>query len=388
MFSIPKRGQVGPSFLAGIDHWLWRTGRFFRDCAAGALAPLVISTEWRRRRLLIIGYHGVSVEDEHIWDGTLYMPAEMFRRRLNILRETKCTVLPLTVALHHLKEGTLPPRAVALAFDDGFQDFASLVSPLLAEFGYPATIFVSSYYVQFNRPIFDVMLYYLLWKGAAKTLELPGVLEEPIKLDSVGQLEARRRIRKFAFESGLSGWGKDKLLARLAETLSIDYEQLCRKRILHMMNADEIRRMHSAGHDIQLHTHRHRVSRRRELFEREIRDNRKWIEQMIGGKERVHLSYPGGVCEPVEREWMTGLGLETGTTCRPALADANCDKLRLPRFMDNAHVPERVFRSWVSGSMAFVPLGRQAHTEGQILEDTMRVSREEESAAMEARAQF
>ena len=137
--------------------------------------------------------------------------------------------------------------------------------------------------------------------------------------------------------------------------------------------------MQAAGFEIQLHTHRHRVSRNRELFEREIRDNRRWIRQMIGGEERVHFSYPGGIWEPVQSEWMTDLGIETGTTCRPGLVDNNCDMLRLPRFMDNAHVPERVFRAWVAGSMAFLPLGKDPHTEGQILEDTLKVTRDEDA---------
>lgn len=379
MFSIPTRGQVQSGFVSGVDHLLWHTGRVVRDYVGGALAPLVASTSWRRRRLLLLGYHGVSIEDEHLWDGTLYMSAETFQRRLHILRETDCNVLPLETALHQLKEGTLPERAVALLFDDGFRDFANKVSPMLAEFGYPATVFVSSYYAQFNRPIFDVMLSYLLWKGAPQILRLPGALKTPVQLTGNGSLEACNAIKKFAFDSGLSGWGKDKLLARLAEALSIDYEELCRKRILHMMNAEELRQVHAAGHDVQLHTHRHRVSRKRELFEREIRDNQRWIEQTIGEAKRTHLTYPGGVWQPVEREWMTELGLETGTTCRPALADVNCDKLRLPRFMDNAHVPERVFRAWLAGSMAFLPLGKDSQAEGQILEETLKVNRDEEA---------
>jgi peptidoglycan/xylan/chitin deacetylase (PgdA/CDA1 family) len=362
--------------LPGLAKFVWKTGKFVRNFAAGALAPAIASTEWRRRHLLILGYHGVSIEDEHIWDGSLYMSPKLFRERLRVLQRAGCAVLPLGDAVRRLNEGTLPARAVVLAFDDGYYDFAAVVAPILAEFGYPATNFVSSYYAEFNRPIFDIMLRYLLWKGANKTLDLSGVLETPVKLDNKGQGEARLRIKTFAFERGLSGWDKDKLLGRLADALGIDYEQLCRKRLLHSMNAEEVHRMHAAGHSIQLHTHRHRVSRKRELFEREIQDNRRWLGQINGGAPLVHMSFPGDAWEPVQREWLTELGIETATTCRPGLAEKGGDQLRLPRFMDHEHVPEQVFRAWVSGSMAFFPQAKYLPGEGQILEDTIKMKSE------------
>jgi hypothetical protein len=88
----------------------------------------------------------------------------------------------------------------------------------------------------------------------------------------------------------------------------------------------------------------------------------------------VHFSFPGGVWEPVAREWLVELGIETAMTCMPALADERFDKLRLPRFVDNSHISERTFRAWVAGSMSFFPVGRGITTTGQILEDTIQVS--------------
>jgi len=379
--SIPKRGSTALTQFAPGD-FLWRSGRFIRDWAACSLAPLVAGSEWRRQRLLILGYHGVSIHDEHLWDGTIYMPAEIFRRRLMILQQTQCAVLPLEVALRKLDDGTLPPRAVALAFDDGFHDFARVAAPILAEFGFPATVFLSSYYAQFNRPVFDIMLRYLLWKGAGKTLTLPDILHRPVHLHAQSQRDVWQRVLAFAFKKSLSGREKDRLLTKIAAALQIDYEALCRSRLLHMMNAEEVRAMQSAGHDIQLHTHRHRVSRRRDLLEREILDNRRWIGQTIGHAPRVHMSYPGDAWISIEREWLSDLGIESATTCRPALVDARCDKLRLPRFMDNSHVPERVFRAWTAGSMGFFPMGKYASADDQIVEDTINVEEAEVGPAL------
>ena len=189
-----------------------------------------------------------------------------------------------------------------------FTTLPALFLPCWLSLDYPATVFLSTYYVEFNRPVFDVMLCYLLWKGANQILELPGILESPAKLNSRVQQEVRYRLVDYAFQRGLSGLEKDQLLEKLAAALSIDYAALCRKRLLHLMNADEVRRALAAGHDIQLHTHRHRVSRRRELFEREIADNRQWITRTLGTVPLTCMSFPGDVWEPVERQWMKDLG--------------------------------------------------------------------------------
>jgi peptidoglycan/xylan/chitin deacetylase (PgdA/CDA1 family) len=372
MGSITARGNG-----AGWLYWpsavsLANAARVIRDLAAAVTAPVIAATGWRRRRLLILGYHGVSLDDEHLWDGTVYMPPKVFERRLHIIREAGCTVLPLQVALERLYEGTLPPRAVALVFDDGFHDFARVAAPLLARFNYKATVFLSTYYAKFNRPIFDVMLRYLLWKGAGTTLVLPGFLDAPVRLDETGQRYAAETIMETAFERGMSGREKDALLARTAEELQIDYGRLCESRLFHMMNAGEVRAMKAQGHDIQMHTHRHKVSRRRELFEREIGDNREWIERETDGPRPLHFSFPGGVWQPVAREWLTELGIKTAITCRPGLAEVRSDRLHLPRFMDHAHVGEWAFRGWLAGSMAFLPMGKEIGTDRQILEETIK----------------
>jgi peptidoglycan/xylan/chitin deacetylase (PgdA/CDA1 family) len=354
--------------------------RRVRDFMAATLAPAVQSSKWRQNRLLVLGYHGVSLDDEHLWDGLIYMPPEMFRRRMSLLEKNKYTVLPLETALQRLYAGTLPPRAIALVFDDGFHDFPSVAAPILSEFGYPATVYLTTYYSQFNRPIFDIMLRYLLWKGSEQRIFLPGILAETMTLTSEGQRAVAARVRAAAFARRMSGQEKDELLVNIAEALDIDYERLCRKRLLQTMNADEARAMKAQGYDIQLHTHRHRVSRDRDLLAREIQQNREWIQREIGGATPVHFSFPGGVWEPVPQKWLIELGIRTAVTCIPALAERHCDRLRIPRFMDSAFASEPAFRAWVAGSMSFFPHYKDIPTVGQILEETIDVSNAEASA--------
>jgi peptidoglycan/xylan/chitin deacetylase (PgdA/CDA1 family) len=91
----------------------------------------VADSTWRNNRLLILCYHGISRIDEHLWRPSLYMQPEIFRQRLQILQEGKYNVLPLGEGLRRLRVGDLPPRSVAITFDDGAYDFYEAAFPIL-----------------------------------------------------------------------------------------------------------------------------------------------------------------------------------------------------------------------------------------------------------------
>src|SRR5450755_1299743 len=102
-----------------------RAGGLFRRSTAG---------RWRNQRLLILCYHGISFNDEHLWNPGLYVDPALFRSRMQLLRDADCNILPLDEALVRLENGTLPPRSVVLTFDDGSYDSYALACPILREF--------------------------------------------------------------------------------------------------------------------------------------------------------------------------------------------------------------------------------------------------------------
>src|SRR6185436_11655546 len=99
------------------------------------------------------------------------------------------------------------------------------------------------------------------------------------------------------------------------------------------MSAREISELASQGVDIQLHTHRHRTPRERELFLREIEDNRKSIRNFTG-KAASHFCYPSGDYDPAFLPWLKEAGVVSATTCETGLASRQCDPLLLPRMLD------------------------------------------------------
>jgi peptidoglycan/xylan/chitin deacetylase (PgdA/CDA1 family) len=322
----------------------------------------VANSSWRRNRLAILCYHGIALDDEHRWDPHLYITVDLLRRRLETLRQSGCNILPLGEAVERLHGGALPARSVVLTFDDGFFDFYRKAAPVLREYQAPATVYVSSYYSPLERPVFDPMLAYLLWKGAGRTLDWPEVLGNPVSLTSKNQSNTRQRISRFASEAGYSWREKDALLSELAGRLAVDYGDLGSRRILQIMNPDELRVVAAQGFDPQLHTHRHRMPKRKDLFVKEIEDNRLALD--LAGKGNGvfrYFCYPSGVYYAESGGWLRQCGVLSATTCDPGLASQSSDPYYLPRFCDAMNVRDIVFEGWVSGAASLLPHRRHKY---------------------------
>jgi peptidoglycan/xylan/chitin deacetylase (PgdA/CDA1 family) len=341
-----------------------------RTAEAAGISRLIAGSRWRRRRLLILCYHGVSLEDEHEWNPHLYMPGELFRRRMQLIAESGCTVLGLDEAVRRLHEGTLPSRSVVITADDGSYDFYRVAFPIIREFRFPVTLYYTTYYSEYNRPVFDTMCSYLLWKGRnRKVLDWPGVLGAPADPgDPGGRLRATREIIAFALRSKLSGRDKDGLLQQLSGRLGIDYDELCRKRLLHLITPAEAREMAAQGLDVQYHTHRHRVYRSQERFHRELDDNKQRIAAVTAVEPR-HFCYTGGFYLPQFPSILEAYGIRSATTCDPGFCTPESHPMLLPRFLDATPVSDVEFRAWLSGTAAFLPRRRYAAAGGQLVEE-------------------
>lgn len=320
--------------------------------ALGA-SSIILNSSWRHQRLLILCYHGISRNDEHLWNPLLYMPLSLFRQRLHALRSIGCNVLHLNEGLERLYSGTLLPRSVVITFDDGYSDFATQALPALKQYGFPATIYLTTYYSQLNRPVFDVMSRYLLWRAREQALEWRELLGEAVSLSASGRVTVLAKLESFVRRQHLSAIAKDDLLSELSSRLGIDYSSLCRRRTLYLMTPDELRQALDAGMDIQLHTHRHRVAFGRAEFFREIEDNRRAISQISGGRP-VHFCYPNGIYHSHMSDWLDELEIQSAATCEPGLASSQGSRMRLPRLSDSANLTMTEFKSWISGEASWL----------------------------------
>jgi hypothetical protein len=180
---------------------LYDTARQSRQAVLNGLRTIggltwFAKSEWRRKRLLILCYHGVSLQDEHEWHPQLFVTEAFLRRRFEIIRDSGYLVLPLSEAVDRLRGGTLPDRSVAITFDDGAHNFFAAAAPVIEEFGFPATVYISTYHCIHQRPILRLTISYLLWCARLKVLD-PSVFRVQKYLVA---LNDDRQREKFAAE--------------------------------------------------------------------------------------------------------------------------------------------------------------------------------------------
>lgn len=310
---------------------------------------------WRRRRLLILGYHGVSVKDEHQWNPAPFMPPDRLRVRLEILRQESYNVVPLGEALERLRAGTLPPRSVAITLDDGEYGFYRRAFPLLREYGFLATVYLTTHYADHRLPNFRLICSYMLWKKASATFHFPrGGAGRTLDLrNERGQQTGLQEL--IDFTSRLSSEQKGDIAAELARVLGTDYTELRATRILNLMNHEEAEEISRAGVDIQLHTHRRRWPDNEAEYRKEIRDNRAGIEEKTR-QVPVDFCYPRGPYAAEFLPWLSAEGVVSATTRDVGLASAGTDPLLLPRLVDHTGLTELEFRAWLSGLASLLPL--------------------------------
>jgi peptidoglycan/xylan/chitin deacetylase (PgdA/CDA1 family) len=309
---------------------------------------------WRQQRLLILGYHGITKGQVHQWNPSLFMHADVFRKRMSLLRRADCNVLGLAEALKQLADGTLPPRSVVLTFDDGFADFNNVAWPILRDFGFPATLYLTTYYVFRNLPVFDPALDYLLWQARGQELNWSEINARRVSLNPAGRQQIWRSLQAYALERKFTGTEKDNLLEELADRLGLDYYAFRQSRVLNLLNEGEARRLSAEGVDLQLHTHRHRTSTCQSHFSQEVLENRKCLAS-LGSPDAEHFCYPSGVYRETAAKWLQELGIKSAVTCKAGLAVPGPNALSLPRVVDAFPLTETEFLGWIYGSSALVP---------------------------------
>ncbi len=329
---------------------------------AAGLFTRIAESPWRQSRLSILCYHGISLADEHEWDQAFYMSPAAFERRMALLDRGGYRVLPLGEALEMLGAGALPPKSIALTFDDGMSDFYHRAYLILKKYGFPATVYLTTYYCHHNLPVFPVFVNYLLWTARDRAVG-PNArlgLERRTDLNTPeGRHRAWSEITGFAKRNHLSAGAKDELARELAGELGISYADLARRRILHIMRPEEVSELAAAGVDFELHTHRHRTPYQRDLFAREIEDNRKAIQDLTGKPTR-HFCYPSGDYHEDSFSWLLDLGVKSATTCNPGIATRDFHPMVIPRFIDSTSLSLLEFESLLSGASEFLPRRRSS----------------------------
>jgi peptidoglycan/xylan/chitin deacetylase (PgdA/CDA1 family) len=308
-----------------------------------------------RRDLRILAYHGFAVDDEHEFRPALFMTRDTFAGRLDALVAGGYPVLSLDESVRRREAGTLPPSAVVITIDDGFYGTLVNAVPELVRRNLPATVYLTTYHVEHQVPVFGITLHYLLWKSARPTVDFSGLGLDGL-VAPAEQLAALDKEQRQALIPAVTRYAvtrctraeRQTLLAALAARCDVDFDAINGSRMFHMLTPEEVRHLCAAGLTVELHTHRHRSWGIEELAIDELRENRERIEAIVGTSPE-HFCYPSGRYDRYERAWLQAAGVRSATTCVPGFVRPGTSPFLLGRFVDGMTNAPIVFEAELAG---------------------------------------
>ena len=305
-----------------------------------------------RRKLMILAYHGFKYSDEASFRPILFMDADRFARRLDVLKRGKYPVLPLADAVQQCKEGSLPDNAVAITIDDGFFSVLDLAAPILHKHEFPSTLYVTSYYATKATPIFRLAIQYLFWKTTRAQFNPLDYPWSPSTAVDLQDPQAKEQAIWHIIDYGEANCEEDQrqdICTHVAQELGMDMEAIRKTRSLSLLTPDELPRLDEFGVDIQLHSHRHTFpSNDIENARKELSENRAVLEEAMG-RRLEHFCYPSGEWAPNILPMLAEEGIVSATTCQVGFNDQTTDPLALYRFLDQDDLHDIEFEAELAG---------------------------------------
>ncbi|HWV86419.1 MAG TPA: polysaccharide deacetylase family protein [Capillimicrobium sp.] len=279
----------------------------------------------------------------------LAVAPERFAAHLEVLAAT-CTPVALGEAVARLRSPRgLPPRAVAVTFDDGYRDNLHTAKPLLERHGVPATVFVASGYVGAGREFWWDELESLLLDeptaGRAATVAVDGdvhaVATEAERRTAYDRLAAALRPatveRRDAILRALREWaGESPDGRRRSDRLAVDPDELRR------LDGGAVRVGAHTRHHLSLAAHPPAVQR--EEIAAGATDLSAWL-----GRPIDLFAYPFGSPADVGDATVAAAreaGFALSAINQPGLATALTGRHAVPRFLVRDWPADR-FEAWL-----------------------------------------
>lgn len=243
----------------------------------------VLSPGGSRGSLLVLMYHRVLPAPDPLLPDE--PDAACFAAQMRLVGSL-CQVVGLSEAVEQLAAGTLPPRAAAITFDDGYVNNLEVAVPVLRALGLPATFYVATGFIDGEAMFNDVAIEAV--RGAARVLDLR---ELGLPRYELASLAARRA----AIDDLLP---RLKYLtpaerARVTEAIAAAAAIAVPRGL--MMDEGQLRRLAQAGMEIGAHSVSHPILARidPEAARREIAAGKERLERLAGQRVRS-FAYPNG----------------------------------------------------------------------------------------------
>ena len=266
-----------------------------------------------------LNYHRITSEiyGAETFNPNIYLSVHVtaFEEQIRYLSENYlCLTVPDAVRL--LRLGKLPPRSVTITFDDGYRDNLTLALPILEKYGVPATVFVTTGFLDRSAALWWEEQAFILERISSLKIEWQG---KPL----YWELESKRQKEEAATE--LRAISK-----RLDSTAQEQFMELlrsaCHERFSYdseVLSYDELRTLDKNPLiTIGAHTLTHPVLSQvpADQVRQELSGSREILEQILGHPVEL-FAYPiGGKEHASIREFQIAqeCGFVAALTSRPA----------------------------------------------------------------------
>jgi len=293
------------------------------------------------QRLLVLCWH--NIDPTWAFDGTSPEVARRkFASQVRFLRRW-ATVVPLRSALEDLAAGRpLPRRAVALTFDDGYLDNATVAAPVLRDAGLPATFFLVPGFLSDTSRVWWEELGWAFAHATAPVLDWDGERYD------TSTPAARRTVAASVADSLklIDRSDREAAVTELRGRLAAEGPEPPARQF---MDWDEARRLVEHGHDVGSHTCAHPIlSRETDAAQAaELTDSRRALEAHFDRPVDV-LAYPNGRAQDYTAatlDLVREAGYAYAVTTHPALANPGSSAIEIPRILVDAETdPKQLAR--------------------------------------------
>lgn len=298
------------------------------DLAAGAAARAALLADPQRpARLSILLYHRVLPQADPLFPSEV--DAARFDAQMNLVARS-FNVLPLAEAARRLHDGSLPPRALAISFDDGYADNLDVAAPILRRHGLRACFFVATSFIDGGRMWNDTVI------ECVRRSRRDAVDLAPFGL---GRLALASPVQRRAAIDALLGVIKYQTVEQRVDSI-VQLRRLCDPATLPddlMLRSDQVRSLHAQGMEIGAHTVRHPIlcTLDAATARREMQDSRACLQDLIDAPVTL-FAYPNGRPDQDYAATHVAMARELGFAAAVSTANgvstAGADLHQLPRF--------------------------------------------------------
>ncbi|MFC1877175.1 polysaccharide deacetylase family protein [Thermodesulfobacteriota bacterium] len=279
--------------------------------------PKLLHKSIVKNDLTIITYHGIIDKQLKVPDWC-FLEKDQFCKQIDYLKKT-FNVLHLSKAVELIKKGQLEDSIAVITFDDGFQNNFDIAFPILKDAGIPATIFLTTKYIdtadtlwfcKFNNAFNRTLKKVLHWNGKQFDIDstekkTKAAIKLQIKLKSLPTLQMRHEVKT--------------IIGQLYNNHDYQVELDSPYR---MLSINAIRKMKEPGLiEFGAHSHTHEILSKLSFKEKkeEIKKSISEFEKIVKTPCRL-FSYPNGGVNDFDDETiciLESFGIETAVSMIP-----------------------------------------------------------------------